>query len=75
MNVITMPQLTPAEKALVERFGRVAFDLPGNTDVARKRDEAIETLKFSGLPTRRVEAFHYTDLRRLLATVPADKQD
>ena len=35
-----------------------------------KRDDAIETMK-AGLPTRRVEAWHYTDLRRLLTAVPA----
>ena len=29
------------------------------------------TEEISGLPTRRVESWHYTDLRRLLASVPA----
>ena len=35
-----------------------------------KRDNAVEMLK-AGLPTRRIEAWHYTDLRRLLTAVPA----
>jgi Fe-S cluster assembly protein SufD len=44
--------------------------LPGDEAVALKRDEAMEQIK-AGLPTRHVEAWHYTDLRRLLASVPA----
>ncbi|TIM19901.1 MAG: Fe-S cluster assembly protein SufD, partial [Mesorhizobium sp.] len=43
--------------------------LPGDGAVMLKRDDAIETIKH-GLPTRRVESWHYTDLRRLLNTVP-----
>ncbi|HTV69676.1 MAG TPA: Fe-S cluster assembly protein SufD [Rhizobiaceae bacterium] len=66
----TAPQLTPAEAALVESFGERLTQLPGDAAVMVKRDEAIERIK-SGLPTRRVEAWHYTDLRRLLTKVPA----
>src|SRR5690606_27027165 len=42
----------------------------GDAGVTVNRDNAVEALK-SGLPTRRIEAWHYTDLRRLLNTVPA----
>jgi Fe-S cluster assembly protein SufD len=70
MNVHAVPQLTPAETALIESFAARISDLPGNAEVTAHRDNAIEQVKM-GLPTRRVEAWHYTDLRRLLAKVPA----
>jgi Fe-S cluster assembly protein SufD len=70
MNIHSTPQLTPAETALIEAFGERLALLPGDGDVMLKRDNAIEALK-GGLPTRRVEAWHYTDLRRLLSAVPA----
>ena len=70
MNVHANPMLTAAETALVEAFAERVAELPGDATVALARDNAVERLK-AGLPTRRVEAWHYTDLRRLLATVPA----
>ncbi len=70
MNIHSQPQLTPAEAALVDSFVERAGDLPGNPEVISRRDDAVEQLK-AGLPTRKVEAWHYTDLRRLLTKVPA----
>ncbi|MBS9720321.1 Fe-S cluster assembly protein SufD [Tianweitania sp. BSSL-BM11] len=70
MNMHVTPQHTPAEKALIEGYHARVGDLPGDGMVTIKRDEAIEAIK-AGLPTRHVEAWHYTDLRRLLTTVPA----
>ena len=61
---------TPAETALIEAFGERLSQLPGDGAVMVKRDNAIEAIK-AGLPTRRIEAWHYTDLRRLLTAVPA----
>ncbi|WP_127523491.1 Fe-S cluster assembly protein SufD [Mesorhizobium sp. Z1-4] len=69
MNVHTEPQLTPAETALAEAFAKRLSDLPGNEDVTLQRDAAMELVK-RGLPTRKVESWHYTDLRRLLNAVP-----
>ena len=69
MNIHATPKLTPAEVALVDGFVARMSELPGDADVAVKRDDAVETLKL-GLPTRRLEAWHYTDLRRLLTRVP-----
>jgi Fe-S cluster assembly protein SufD len=69
MNIHSTPQLTPAETALIEAFGDRLTLLPGDGNVMLKRDNAIEALK-AGLPTRRVESWHYTDLRRLLTKVP-----
>lgn len=69
MNIHSTPKLTAAETALIDAFGERLSDLPGDAAVAVKRDDAVEALK-AGLPTRRVEAWHYTDLRRLLTAVP-----
>jgi len=69
MNMHAQPQMTPAEAALVDGFLSRMSDLPGNAETTVLRDEAIEQVK-SGLPTRRIEAWHYTDLRRLLTIVP-----
>ncbi|MCO5065854.1 MAG: Fe-S cluster assembly protein SufD [Rhizobiaceae bacterium] len=60
---------TTAEKAILDAFDRQMADLPGDSAIAVKRDNAVELLK-SGLPTKRVESWHYTDLRRLLTSVP-----
>lgn len=70
MNVHTQLQHTPAEEMLLDRFKERFSLLPGSAETARYRDEAIELLKANGLPHRRIEAWHYTDLRRLLARVP-----
>src|SRR5262245_48613556 len=64
------PVRTPAELALIEAFNQRLTALPGDAATMIKRDGAMEALK-AGLPTRRVEAWHYTDLRRLLNAVPA----
>jgi Fe-S cluster assembly protein SufD len=69
MNIQAALPLTPAETALIEAYAARIADLPGDGAVMARRDAAIETLK-SGLPTRRVEAWHYTDLRRLMALPP-----
>ncbi|MCV0396533.1 MAG: Fe-S cluster assembly protein SufD [Rhizobiaceae bacterium] len=71
MNVhaTTTPTRTAAEQALVDGFAARVSDFPGDAATVSARDEAVERLK-AGLPTRKVEAWHYTDLRRLLAKVP-----
>lgn len=69
MNMHAKPQMTAAEQALVAAYTERLAALPGDAAVMRKRDDAVETIK-DGLPTRRVEAWHYTDLRRLLTSVP-----
>lgn len=68
MNMHTQMH-TAAEKALLDAFDGQIAELPGDSEVAVKRDNAVETLK-AGLPTKRVESWHYTDLRRLLSSVP-----
>lgn len=69
MNIQARPQPTPAETALLDAFVARAADLPGDAELMLNRDRAVERIK-AGLPNRRVEAWHYTDLRRLLSSVP-----
>lgn len=70
MNMHAQPQRTAAEAALVATFDERLSLLPGDGAVMVKRDAAIEAVK-AGLPTRRVESWHYTDFRRMLTAVPA----
>jgi Fe-S cluster assembly protein SufD len=65
-------KLTEAENALLMAYTQQVGDLPGNGDVLVARDRLITDIKTKGLPTRRVEAWHYTDMRNLLRQVPAN---
>jgi Fe-S cluster assembly protein SufD len=69
MNMHAQPPRTSAETALLEAYDSRLSVLPGDGTVTIKRDDALEVLK-AGLPTKRIEAWHYTDLRRLLTAVP-----
>ncbi|GGA81693.1 Fe-S cluster assembly protein SufD [Brucella endophytica] len=69
MTIHTPQTRTPAETALIDAFSERVGELPGNADVAVARDTALEALKIKGLPSRRVESWHYTDLRTLLRSV------
>lgn len=71
MNMQTKMPMTAAEEALVNGFAERASDLPGNAAISDLRGGFIDEIKQNGLPTRRIEAWHYTDLRSLLKTVPA----
>lgn len=70
MNIQTTNRLTAAETALIESYMGQVGELPGNGSVAGMRDRLLDDLKKSGLPTRRVESWHYTDLKTLLRSVP-----
>ncbi|MBN9068202.1 MAG: SufD family Fe-S cluster assembly protein, partial [Rhizobiales bacterium] len=71
MNIQTTQTRTAAETALIDTFAARLPALPGDKAVTAKRREAIAALEARGLPNRKIEAWHYTDLRRLLTTVPA----
>ncbi len=61
MNVVVpLRRLTPAEEVVI---GRAEVDLSEADD---ERRLAIATLRREGLPHRRIEAWHYTDLRALV---------
>jgi len=72
MNIQTAPTAKPrtaAESALIDSFATRIGELPGNGDVVIARDNALEALKINGLPSRRIESWHYTDFRTLLKGV------
>ncbi|KQY14455.1 Fe-S cluster assembly protein SufD [Rhizobium sp. Root482] len=71
MNMQTAITMTAAETALVDAYTAMIGELPGEGAVLSARDALLADLKRQGLPTRRVEAWHYTDLRALLRAVPA----
>ncbi len=74
MNIHTQQvQHTPAEAALLDHIRATAAGLPGGTEIRRIRDRAMDDLRQRGLPHRRIEAWHYTDLRRLLTKVPVQE--
>ena len=62
---------TAAEEAILAQFDAVANDLPGTDAIAKTRRDAISAFERDGLPTRRIEAWHYTDLRTALRDIPA----
>jgi Fe-S cluster assembly protein SufD len=61
---------TLAETALMEAFGQSIGSLPGDAAVTTQRSTLLKAIKDNGLPTRRRESWHYTDLRSLLRNVP-----
>ncbi|TWB19407.1 Fe-S cluster assembly protein SufD [Rhizobium sp. ERR 1071] len=72
MNIQTTNRLTAAETALIEAYNDQMGDLPGDGEVFAVRDRLLDELKTAGLPTRRIEAWHYTDFKNLLRLVPSD---
>jgi len=71
MNMQIKRPITAAEQSIVQAYLDRADALPGNDRVSAIRNGFIEHIKDNGLPTRRVEDWHYTDLRTLLKSVPA----
>lgn len=70
MNIHAGRVQTAGETALLSLYEQRMGALPGNPDVAAARDLAIDALRTQGLPTRRIESWHYTDLRTLLRVLP-----
>ncbi len=64
MNAV-VPFATVAEKSLAEQF-RAFRSSQGPGEAAGRRDDAFAAFAAAGLPHRRIEAWHYTDLRALM---------
>ncbi len=64
-----VPPKTAAERGILDAFEGSSGSLPGNGWVSKVRGEAVAWLDAQGLPTRRVEAFKYTDLRERIKEV------
>ena len=73
MTLQAANRLTAAETQLIDAYTNQIGSLPGDGAVLLKRDSLFDGLKRQGLPTRRVETFHYTDLKALLRALPADE--
>lgn len=78
MNVAAVKLDTHPEDAaaqLGENYRGVAAGLPGGADIGEMRNKAIAALSETGLPSRRVEEWKYTDLRAHLtqAFPPAER--
>jgi Fe-S cluster assembly protein SufD len=72
MTIQTPIKLTAAESALLDAFGGAIGSLPGDAAVTTQRSTMIGVIKSAGLPTRRRESWHYTDLRSLMSRVPTE---
>ncbi len=57
---------TQAELGLVDVYATARQGLPGGSDIAAVRAAAFNHFVLAGLPNPRVEAWKYTDLRRLM---------
>ena len=57
---------TDAEVALADAYGSAKAKLPGTEAIRSLRDDAFGTFAAAGLPHRRIEAWHYTDLRTVM---------
>ncbi len=66
MTAQIIPSRTAAETALAETFDAAKAGLPGTRDVAKMRESAFASFARAGLPHRRIESWHYTDLRMLM---------
>ncbi len=71
MTIQTPIKLTTAESALLDAFGGAIGSLPGDAAITTQRSTLIQAIKTAGLPTRRRESWHYTDLRALMTGVPS----
>lgn len=73
MNIHKPIEPTPGEREIARAYQARRAGLPGGEAMAALRDAAFARLQATGLPHRRIEAWHYTDLRRLLKfdTAPA----
>ena len=66
MNAEIRPVKTAAEIGLSDLFAAAHQGLPGGSDVRALRRDAFDRFVAQGLPHSRVEAWKYTDLRRLV---------
>ena len=67
MTALT-PIRTKAETALIAQFEALRHEFPAGSALTA-REAAMTSFAAAGLPHRRIEAYHYTDLRNLLREV------
>jgi Fe-S cluster assembly protein SufD len=69
MNAEVLSLKTGAELALAETYAAAKAKLPGDGKVAALREAAFRQFDDTGLPSWRIEQWHYTDLRALMRDV------
>ncbi|WP_208440983.1 Fe-S cluster assembly protein SufD [Bartonella raoultii] len=62
-------ELLAVEKDILSHFNQCVSNLPGDKTVRAVRERAIELFQTTGLPSRKIESWHYTNLRTLLKSV------
>jgi Fe-S cluster assembly protein SufD len=67
MNLVVAK--TETGRALSDIFAVARDRLPGASQAADARQQAIEAYEYAGLPNRRIEDWKYTDLRALMREV------
>ncbi|MET3590134.1 Fe-S cluster assembly protein SufD [Bartonella silvatica] len=65
----TQHKLLEVEKDILNNFNQYLNKLPGDKTVQAVRKKAIELFQSAGLPSRKIENWHYTNLRTLLKSV------
>ncbi|WP_375616300.1 MULTISPECIES: Fe-S cluster assembly protein SufD [unclassified Bartonella] len=61
--------LLAVEEDILSNFNQYINDLPGNKAVREIRKKAIQQFQMTRLPSRKIESWHYTNLRTLLKSV------
>ncbi|WP_336279288.1 Fe-S cluster assembly protein SufD [Bartonella sp. CB175] len=69
MRMNSQRKFIEVETDIINNFNRCIDTLPGNEAVRTIRKEAIELFKKAQLPSRKIENWHYTNLRVLLKTI------
>ncbi|OPB29684.1 Fe-S cluster assembly protein SufD [Bartonella sp. WD12.1] len=69
MSINSKQELIAVEKDIINKFVQRIDHLPGNSAVQTIRKQAIELFQRTGLPSRKIENWHYTNLRTLLKSI------
>ncbi|MCZ2328247.1 Fe-S cluster assembly protein SufD [Bartonella sp. F02] len=69
MQMNSQRELIAVETDIINHFNQRIDILPGNEEVQTVRKKAIELFQKSRLPSRKIESWHYTNLRTLLKSV------
>ncbi len=72
MNVQSKKPITAAEQSFLDRYAERRDTLQGDASVIEIRDRLVHDFAQTGLPGRRIETWHYTDLRTLLKSIPEE---
>ncbi|MCZ2204279.1 Fe-S cluster assembly protein SufD [Bartonella sp. A05] len=69
MHMNSQRELIAVETDIINHFNQRIDDLPGNRAVRDVRKKAIKLFQKAQLPSRKIESWHYTNLRSLLKSV------